>query len=105
MATLELVTLECHRQHDVTGLDEPKIIVDGIIVWNGAIDKGAKADLRPTSVHFNGRAEVTLEEVTNGKVQADRRPGDHQGKRQPIVGGLQDLRHVVRAVLRGVVTP
>jgi hypothetical protein len=67
MATLELVTLECHRQHDVTGLDEPKIIVDGITVWNRAIDKGAKADLRPTSVHFTGRAEVTLEEVSNGK--------------------------------------
>ena len=67
MATLELVTLECHKQHDLTGLDEPKIIVDGITVWNGVLDKGAKADLRPTSVHFNGRAEVTLEEATNGK--------------------------------------
>ena len=67
MATLELVTLECHRQHDITGLDEPKIIVDGVTVWNRAIDKGAKADLRPTSVHFTGRAEVTLEEVSNGK--------------------------------------
>ena len=67
MATLELVTLECHRQHDLTGRDEPKIIVDGITVWNGVMDKGAKADLRPTSVHFNGRAEVTLEEVSNGK--------------------------------------
>ena len=67
MATLELVTLECHKQHDITGLDEPKIIVDGITVWNGVLDKGAKADLRPTSVHFNGRAEVTLEEATNGK--------------------------------------
>jgi len=67
MATLELVTLECHKQHDLTGRDEPIIKVDGITVWNGAIDKGAKADLRPTSVHFNGRAEVTLEEASNGK--------------------------------------
>jgi hypothetical protein len=67
MATLELVTLECHRQHDITGLDEPKIIVDGITVWNHAMDKGTKKDLRPTSVQFNGRAEVTLEEVSNGK--------------------------------------
>jgi hypothetical protein len=67
MATLELVTLECHKQHDLTGRDEPIIKVDGITVWNGVVDKGAKADLRPTSVHFNGRAEVTLEEASNGK--------------------------------------
>jgi hypothetical protein len=67
MATLELVTLECHKQHDITGLDEPIVKVDGISVWNGVLDKGAKADLRPTSVHFNGRAEVTLEEASNGR--------------------------------------
>jgi hypothetical protein len=28
MAPLELVTLECHRQHDVTGLDEPGSLSD-----------------------------------------------------------------------------
>ena len=67
MATLELVTLECHRKHDLISMDEPQITVDGITVWNGVMDKGAKADLRPTSVHFNGRAEVTLQEVSNGK--------------------------------------
>jgi LuxR family transcriptional regulator, maltose regulon positive regulatory protein len=67
MATLELVTLECHRKHDLINKDEPQITVDGITVWNGVMAKGAKADLRPTSVHFNGRAEVTLQEVSNGK--------------------------------------
>ena len=67
MATLELVTLECHKEHDLVGRDEPIIKVDGISVWNGVINKGAKADLRPTSVHFNGRAEVTLEEASNGR--------------------------------------
>jgi hypothetical protein len=29
--------------------------------------KRAKADLRPASVHFNARAEVTLQEVRNGE--------------------------------------
>src|SRR5438552_2930137 len=66
MATLQLVTLECHRKHDITGLDEPKIIVDGTTVWNGAMSKGAKANLGPTVVHFSGRTEVRLEEESNG---------------------------------------
>jgi DNA-binding SARP family transcriptional activator len=67
MATLELVTLECHREHDLVRKDEPQITVDGITVWNGVMGKRAKADLRPASVHFNARAEVTLREVSNGE--------------------------------------
>jgi len=67
MATLELVTLECHRRHDPVDKDEPQITVDGITVWNGVMGKGMKADLRPASVHFNGRAEMTLQEVSHGK--------------------------------------
>lgn len=67
MATLELVTLECHRKHDLIDKDEPQITVDGITVWNGVMGQGAKADLRPASVHFNARAEVMLREVSNGK--------------------------------------
>jgi hypothetical protein len=41
MATLELVTLECHRKHDLTDSDEPTITVAGITVWNGVMGKGA----------------------------------------------------------------
>ena len=67
MATLGLVTLECHREHDLAGQDEPRITVDGITVWNGVMGKRTKADLRPASVHFNARAEVTLQEVGNGR--------------------------------------
>lgn len=66
MATLELVTLECRHEHDLVSKDEPQITVDGITVWNGVMGKRAKADLRPASVHFNARAEVTLQEVSNG---------------------------------------
>lgn len=67
MATLGLVTLACHREHDLVSTDEPQITVDGITVWNGVMGQGAKADLRPASVHFNARAEVMLREVSNGK--------------------------------------
>jgi hypothetical protein len=66
MATLELVTLECHRKHDITGSDEPKITVDGVTVWNGVMSKGDKRDLH-TTVRFDGHAGVTLQEVSNGK--------------------------------------
>jgi hypothetical protein len=67
MATLELVTLECHREHDLVSTDEPRITVDGITVWNGVMGKRGKADLRPASVHFNARAEVTLQEISDGE--------------------------------------
>jgi len=42
MATLELVTPECHKEHDLVGRDEPIIKVDGISVWNGVIEKGRR---------------------------------------------------------------
>jgi hypothetical protein len=67
MATLGLVTLECHRRHDLASKDEPQITVDGITVWNGVMGRRTKADLRPASVHFNSRAEMTLLEVSGGK--------------------------------------
>ncbi len=67
MATLGLVTLECHRRHDLGSKDEPQITVDGITVWNGVMGKRTKTDLRPASVHFNSRAEMTLLEVSGGK--------------------------------------
>ena len=41
MATTERVTLSCHGKHDRTDSDEPKITVDGITGWNGAMGKGA----------------------------------------------------------------
>ena len=67
MATLGLVTLECHRRHDLASKDEPQITFDGITVWNGVMGKRTKADRRPASVHFNSRAEMTLLEVSGGK--------------------------------------
>ncbi|HET9974928.1 MAG TPA: hypothetical protein VFQ68_42320 [Streptosporangiaceae bacterium] len=67
MATLGLVTLECHRRHDLGSKDEPQITVDGITVWNGVMGNRTKTDLRPASVHFNSRAEMTLLEVSGGK--------------------------------------
>jgi len=67
MATLGLVTLECHRRHDLDNKDEPRITVDGITVWNGSMGFRTRADLRPASLHFNRRAEMTLLDVSGGK--------------------------------------
>ena len=67
MATLGLVTLECHRRHDLVSTDEPRITVDGITVWNGVMGTRTRADLRPASLHFNSRAEMTLLDVSGGK--------------------------------------
>ena len=43
MATLGLVTLECHRRHDLVSMDEPQITVDGITVWNGVMGARTRA--------------------------------------------------------------
>jgi hypothetical protein len=43
MATLELVTLECHREPDLTDSDEPNITVDGVTGWGGVMGKGASS--------------------------------------------------------------
>ena len=67
MATLGLVTLECHRRHDLDNKDEPQITVDGITVWNGDMGFRTRTDLRPASLHFNSRAEMTLLDVSGGK--------------------------------------
>ena len=86
-------------------MDEPQITVDGITVWNGVIGTRTRADLRPTSVHFNGRAEVTLQDVSSGR---PRQIGDEVTVREngdPASVQLQDIRRLVRTVLRGVVTP
>lgn len=67
MATLELVTLHCHHQDDLVTKDERRITVDGIIVWTGVMGEETRADLRSACVHFNRWAEVTLQEVSDGK--------------------------------------
>jgi hypothetical protein len=68
MATLELKTLKCVRQHDVSGSDEPKININDGFVWNAVMKKG---DVRTVGVTrgFEGTATVTLEEVSNGKAK------------------------------------
>jgi len=65
MATLELINLHCHRKRDLTGKDEPRIKVDGVVVWNGVMNKGDDLSLRPTSVGFEGDCQVILDEMHN----------------------------------------
>jgi hypothetical protein len=63
MATLELTTLRCHRKQDVSGKDEPRVKVDGVVLWNGVMTKNEDASLRPANAEFEGTASVILEEM------------------------------------------
>jgi hypothetical protein len=88
MATLELTSLHCIRRQDLNGDDEPRIKVDGAVVWNGVMNKGESRNLRPTAVEFDSSATVKLEEMngTNpkqiGTVATIR---DGSGNPQPVV--------------------
>lgn len=68
MATLKLISLECIRRHDLTGVDEPAIEFDGWRVWSGVISKGETQSLRghvaPRT--FDNSVLVSLNEVSNG---------------------------------------
>jgi hypothetical protein len=68
MATLELISLHCVRQQDVTGYDEPELFVNGNSVYGpGRVKKGGTIPLRPRTAAFNGAATVRLTEVNPGK--------------------------------------
>jgi hypothetical protein len=59
MATLELTSLDCVRTQDVTGSDEPRIKVDGDVVWNGVMNTGATRILS-VKTNFTGSVAVEL---------------------------------------------
>jgi hypothetical protein len=67
MATLELISLYCHRKQDVSGKDEPRLKVDGDVIWNGVMEKGSDRNLRDTSVPFEDSTKVKLEEMNGDK--------------------------------------
>lgn len=86
MATLKLKKLECIRRNDLTGVDEPIIIVNGNTVWSGTIGKGGEVGLQ-VRCDMGTNAEVELKEQ-NGKhsksigkatIQA------HQSDKEPVV--------------------
>jgi hypothetical protein len=88
MATLELTELHCVRKQDVTGSDEPRIKVNGAVVWNGAMKKGDTRNLRPTSVGFSGSATVKLEEMNGSNAKLIGTAAtirDTAGNAQPVV--------------------
>src|SRR5262245_35751428 len=69
MATLELTSLHCTRRRDLEGFDEPQIVVNKKVVWNGAIKKGETLNLAPTAVDFEEVATVTLNELNGSKAK------------------------------------
>jgi hypothetical protein len=69
MATLQLTSLHCQRKQDVTGADEPRIVVDGKVAWRGVMNKGDTENLVPTNVPFDDVAEVKLQEMNGDKAK------------------------------------
>jgi hypothetical protein len=69
MSKLELVTMYCERQQDLSGVDEIRIRVNNEQVWFGAINKGQPKSLGPKSVTFAGSAEVEVDEMNGSKAK------------------------------------
>lgn len=67
MATLNLTSLTCLRRQDLTNNDEPQIVVDGKVKWNGVIKKGQTVNLVPTNVSIGTVAKVVLNELDGKK--------------------------------------
>jgi hypothetical protein len=63
MATLRLISVTCVRKRDITGKDEPRIKVDGDVVWNGVMTKGDTDNLVPLAIPFDDSVELKLEEM------------------------------------------
>ncbi len=66
MATLELKMLHCTRKNDITGRDEPRIKVDGDVVWTGVVAKNGSATIG-VSVPFENEVSVIAEEMNGTK--------------------------------------
>lgn len=60
-ATIKFNSLECVRQQDVTGSDEPHLYLDGVDTWDGVMKKGDTRSLN-FSRSFDGAMTVTLKE-------------------------------------------
>ncbi|MFB9323625.1 hypothetical protein [Cryptosporangium minutisporangium] len=69
MPKLELVTVYCERQQDITGEDELRIRVNNAVVWSGAIDKAESKNLGPKYVNFNQTADVEVDEMNGNKAK------------------------------------
>lgn len=69
MATLELTSLTCVRKQDVTGSDEPRILVNGDVVWNGSMQKDETENLVPTNIPFADVADVKLQEMNGNNAK------------------------------------
>ena len=65
MSTLNLTSLRCNRKRDLTRKDEPRLTVNGEVVWGGGgqkIEKGQtiRQDL---PIEFDEVAQVRLDEM------------------------------------------
>ena len=61
---LNLDTLKCIRRHDLVGLDEPQIWIDGRMFFATALEKDGKAQVPGAPYEFTGEAKVELYEAS-----------------------------------------
>jgi hypothetical protein len=74
MPALQLDTLTCIRKQDLTGDDEPRLVVDGEVVWgprkmnpNDQEDAPRELALGTDPIPFAGVVEVKLEEMNGNR--------------------------------------
>ena len=60
MAKINFISMTCLRKQDVTGKDEPELLVDGKLIWNEVMEKKQTVSLIPLFEDFNGRESITL---------------------------------------------
>jgi hypothetical protein len=65
MSTLSLTSLRCNRKRDLTGKDEPRLMVNGEVVWGGGGQKIEKVQTirLDLPIEFDEVAQVRLEEM------------------------------------------
>jgi len=74
-AQLNLNTLKCIRQHDLTGKDEPEIWIDGRKYFATVLDKEghAKVPAADSAIRFTGQIKVELFEASGSADHVDRK--------------------------------
>ena len=74
-AQLTLKTLKCLRQHDLTGVDEPEIWVDGNKYYSKPLDKDGHFNVPAPDdvIRFSGSIKVALYEASGSADHVDRK--------------------------------
>lgn len=72
-AQLNLNTLKCLRRHDLTGVDEPEIWLDGRKYFATTLDKDESVKVPANTYEFTGQVKVELFEASGSAGNVDRK--------------------------------